>query len=407
MDTVGLVLSGGGARGAYEMGALSVLLPALEDAGQSPRVIVGTSIGAINAAFLASFAELDARSLAEAGRSTWLSVIPRRPSLEPLLPGVPTRFTAYVCGVLGIGHAQLWNVLDPTPLGELLQTFVPLRQIAGHIPERLEAVAVVATSALTGRSVVFHQGGPRPDADAARGIEYVDTPLTTEHVRASAALPGIFPAVEVRRPAAAAGWYWDGGTRLNTPIKPALALGAQRVVVIGLNSIAPGPRQIAGPQRPDAFAGLSQLLQGMLVDSLVQDLATLTTINEAVAGGFAERRLVPYIFVAPRQRDAIGRLAQEAFVERYGDARAMLRSRDATLLGRAVEGQLDPIHGELLSMLLFDERLMSELFNLGAADARAWVRTRHSDGLWETGPLHGLAAADWAREGHPVHPPGR
>lgn len=403
MDKVGLVLSGGGARGAYEMGALSVLLPHLEETGQQPRVIVGTSIGAITATFLASLAELDATLLAQAGRDTWLTQIPKSRLLQPLIPGVPTRFATYLCGVLGIGNAQLWNVLDPAPLGDLLETFIPpgsasisasrRQPIERHVEEgRLDAVAVVATSALTGRSVVFHQGGRSPDADAARRIDYTATYLTTDHVLASAAIPGLFPAVKVRQPKTAAGWYWDGGTRLNTPIKPALALGAERVIVIGLNSIVPGPRQIAGPQRPDAFAGVSQLLQGVFVDSLLQDLTTLTTINEAVAAGFAGRRLVPYIFIAPREPDAIGRLAQEVFAKRYSDIRGMLRASDTTFLGRAVEGQLDAIHGELLSLLLFDKILLRRLFDMGSRDAQAWVGAPHSDGLWETGPLHGLSA---------------
>ena len=74
-------------------------------------------------------------------------------------------------------------------------------------------------------------------------------------MRASSAIPAAFPAVEVEG-GPAAGWYFDGGTRLNAPIKPALSLGAERVIVVGLNSIAPaGDDRIAGPKRPDLFAG--------------------------------------------------------------------------------------------------------------------------------------------------------
>src|SRR5436305_1584226 len=71
-----------------------------------------------------------------------------------------------------------------------------------------------------------------------------------DHVRASAAIPALFPAVEVERPGDAAGWYFDGGTRLNTPIKPALALGAQRLIVVGLNSLSRAPTR---DRRPDLF----------------------------------------------------------------------------------------------------------------------------------------------------------
>ncbi|HEX4806926.1 MAG TPA: patatin-like phospholipase family protein [Conexibacter sp.] len=394
--TVGLVLSGGAARGAYEIGALSALLPHLEAAQQEPRVLVGTSIGAINAALLASFAELDAGGLALAGASTWLIELAHRRLIEPLVPGATQRLAEYrrfVCNEED--ESLLWNLLDRTPMGELLETFIPLRQIATNIGHgRLDAVAVVATSALTGRPVVFHQSAHNPDPDATRRIDYVATQLRTEHLLASSALPGIFPAVQVTQPGEAAGWYWDGATRLNTPIKPALALGAERVVVIGLDSLAPGPRQIAGPVRPDAFSGLSQLLHGVVVDTLERDLAMLTTINEAVAAGFSSRQLVPYIFIAPQDPGLIGNLAQQAFARLYPDAGSALRS-DAGLIDRAINGQHDRFHGELLSLLMFDEWFIRELIEHGRRDAQMWIATHHSHGLWETGPLRGVSAADW------------
>src|SRR5213078_4908205 len=105
----------------------------------------------------------------------------------------------------------------------------------------VESVAVATTSALTGRTVVFHAGGREPEHDSVRQIDYVATKLDGTHIRASGAIPGLFPAVLVDAPEHARGWYFDGGTRLNTPIKPALELGAERLVVIGLNSIAPAP----------------------------------------------------------------------------------------------------------------------------------------------------------------------
>ena len=131
--------------------------------------------------------------------------------------------------------------------------------------------------------MVFHDGGDPPGQDPTRGIDYVGTVMASEHVRASAAIPGIFPAVRVARPATAAGWYFDGGTRLNTPIKPALALGADRVVIVALNSIAAAPPQLAGQDRPDALEGAAQLIQAVLVDPLVNDVPHLAMVNELVA----------------------------------------------------------------------------------------------------------------------------
>src|SRR5919202_4994765 len=119
----------------------------------------------------------------------------------------------------------------------------------------LHASSVTTTSALSSRTVVFHAGGPNPERDRIRQIDYVETPLVPEHVLASGAIPGLFPAVHVPAPEHARGWYFDGGTRLNTPIKPALELGADRIVVIGLNSVARGPDELAGDDKPDVFEG--------------------------------------------------------------------------------------------------------------------------------------------------------
>src|SRR5205823_1026797 len=154
--------------------------------------------------------------------------------------------------------------------------------------------------------------GGSPPTDDKRGIDYVATPLREPHLLASAAIPTLFPAVEVREPEAARGWYFDGGTRLNTPIKPALKLGAERVVIVALNSIAPPPA-VGSRRQPDALEGAGQLLQALLVDPLVQDLRTLAGINERLRRGsdaiVAGKRRVPYIFVAPRDPQAVGRLA--------------------------------------------------------------------------------------------------
>ena len=149
-------------------------------------------------------------------------------------------------------------------------------QLAGNIEAGwLDSAAVVASSALTGRSVVFHAGLPSPPADNRRGIDYVATALAEEHVLASAAIPAVFPAVHVERPRAARGWYFDGGIHLNTPIKPALELGAERVVVVAVSPIAPGPASLAGERRPDALVAAGQILIGILDNQLIADVHTL------------------------------------------------------------------------------------------------------------------------------------
>src|SRR5581483_1276475 len=103
-----------------------------------------------------------------------------------------------------------------------LERIVDFDQLARNVADgALETVAVATTSALTGRTVVFHAGGDSPEHDAVRQIDYVAARLDGSHIRASGSIPTLFPAVHVDAPERARGWYFDGGTRLNTPIKPA------------------------------------------------------------------------------------------------------------------------------------------------------------------------------------------
>jgi NTE family protein len=205
-------------------------------------------------------------------------------------------------------------------------------------------------------------------------------------VRASAAIPILFPPVRIDKPADARGWYFDGGTRLNTPIKPALELGADRVVVIGLNSISPGPEELAGPHRPDVYEASGQIMQALLIDRLSDDMRELASEN--VPDGDADR-LIPYIFVAPQKRDEIGAIAARVWREHYSGAGGLLRDRDLALLGRFVAGADDGVHGELLSFLFFSPEFARELIALGRRHARDWLAAEHEDGIWQTGPLPG------------------
>lgn len=398
---VGLVLAGGGARGAYEIGALSALLPALEARGERPRVLVGTSVGALNAAYLAGTAERPADEVVARGLAVWEGI-----RFEQVLehlgsPGALRRLVRYVGQFLGVPGARLEALLDPAPLRGTLAELVPFDAIERNVMTgALHAAAVVATSALTSRSVVFHRGGAPPARDDRRGIDYVEALLSEQHVRASAAIPGAFPAVHVDAPELARGWYVDGGTRLNTPIKPALELGAKRVVVIALNALgAPpagagggaDPPPLAGEDRPDALEGAAQLVQAVLVDPLAHDVATLGTVNalvgEADGDVLAGKRQVPYVFVAPRERDAIGRIAQRVFEQHYAHLLDAWHARDLAFLGRTVAGGADPAHGELLSYLFFAPEFARELIALGRADAERWLAQEHEDGPWQVGPL--------------------
>src|SRR4051812_32077953 len=380
---VALVLSGGGARGGYEAGALSVLLPVLEERGERPRIVVGTSVGAFNAAFVAGKAHVPLDESIEADPRIWRE-LHWRDVMAPLVsPRGLARALRYLGRLLLGKQPRIDALLFPGALRGTLTDAVSFEQIARNVESgALEAVAVTTTSALSSRTVVFHAGGPQPERDGIRKIDYVDAPLAADHVLASGAIPGMFPAVHVGTPERARGWYFDGGTRLNTPIKPALELGADRVVVIGLNSVAPGPDALAGDDRPDLFEGAAQLLQALLIDRLDQDVRELAEENLPGEDG----RKIPYVFVTPRERTGVGELASRVWRERYSGLRGFLRDKDLSTLGRFTAAANGPVHGELLSFLFFAPEFTSALIEMGQADARHWLAQEHDDGPWRLGP---------------------
>jgi NTE family protein len=399
---VALVLAGGGARGAYEIGALSELLPALEERGERPDIVVGTSVGALNTAFLAATADRSVDEVVSEGNRIWEEVAYDDVLRSLVRPEEVAHALRQLADFVGIPGVRSWSLLDPSPLRATLKRLIPFARIRRNVSAgALSAAAVVATSAATGRSVVFHEGGGRPKRDRRRGIEYVRAQVGIDHVRASAAIPGVFPAVKVMTPASAEGWYFDGGTHLNTPIKPALALGADRVIVIALNSLASEPLGSGRPNRPDAYDGVSQLFQALLVDPLVHDVHTLTTINQTVseqpaadeksAADYqgARKRRIPYMLVAPQSRNAIGEVASSVYREHYSGLGGAARSADLALLGHALDAGLSPIRGELFSYLFFAPEFARGLLELGRADARRWLSRRHDDGPWRLRPLPG------------------
>ena len=192
---IALVLAGGGARGAYEAGVLSVLLPALP-ADQRPNLIVGSSVGAINGAYVAATLP-DGDDPPAAGRAIWEQIswgdVLATPSLRDL-----ERIVRGALNFTGLLSLDIPALLDATPLEHDARAAIPFERIAEHVDAgRLLAAAVVATSAHTGRSVVFHRAARRTRARRQARIDYVPTMLDEQHVRASSAIPALFPAVEI------------------------------------------------------------------------------------------------------------------------------------------------------------------------------------------------------------------
>ena len=374
-ERVAVVLGGGGARGAYEAGALSVLLPELERRGQRPTLFVGTSAGALNTALLAATAHLPAAEVAELATAIW-SELRYGQVLEPLVsPGSIGRVLGYLGEALGVPRAHLWSVLDPSPLTITLPERVDFAQLRRNVADGVvHAAAVVATSSRTARSVVFHQGGePSTPRDDRRGIDYLAVKLRADHVLASAAIPVLFPAVEI-----AGEWYSDGGTRLNTPVKPALELGADRIVAVAVNALAPADFD----GRPDALVSGGGVLQALLADQLLHDVRTLEMVNAMVADAgrpLAGRRAIPHVLVTPERPDTIGTVARDVFERHYGALRDAVHDPDLVAVGRALAGDSDAAHGEILSYLFFAPEFARALLALGRAHAETALER---DGFW-------------------------
>lgn len=401
---VALVLPGGGARGAYEAGALSVLLPELEARGERVSLLCGTSVGAINAALLGSLAHLPAEAQSELALERWRS-LRRGDVVAPLLgTGLPLQLARLAGDALRLPGVRRGSLLDPRPLQRFLERRLDWDGLHRNVADGLvDAVCVMATQLASGSPVAFVEaagptrlGGWDP---IGADFPYVRVRLAHEHVRASAAMPLVFPAVEVRAPEEARGFYTDGATRLNSPIKPAVELGADHVVVIGFEPLR-RPQSDVGPLpehvSPHLVDVLANMLDGLLVDQVADDVHRLVAINaffaESIgvgtvpaarayraARGRRPYRRISYALVTPERPRELGRLALETFANRYGGVRAATAPPDLLLLGRLLRGRTDA-GGDLLSFLFFDEAYVEALIEAGRRDAHRWLR-RHP-GFW-------------------------
>ena len=385
-----------------------MLLPELED---QVRVIVGTSAGALIASYIIDNWHRPAKEAIEDGLSLWRDLTFGDVCAPLMAVGGATRFMRYVGEFLPVSSMHGASICAPNRCGGRFQGWWTSTGWAEH-SRAAGSAGVVAVPAYGNRLVVFHRGGsPRHREDALRGIEYVATPeLGPEHILASSAIPGLFPAERVTTPEPAAGWYYDGGSRLNTPIKPALWMGAERVIVIALNSVAPS--RTANPdERPDFYVGAAHLLHAALGDPLAQDIRTLANTNALIGAGLpatngrardhrgAARQQqpgglhepvqpVPYIFIAPEDPAAIGEIARRVYRKHYGRP-WKAGARDLWLLGKILDAGADALHAELLSYLFFAGEFAEELIRLGQADAQRWLDEHPAD-LWQLDPLASL-----------------
>ncbi len=369
-DDVALVLTGGGARGAYQVGVLRWL------ARHYPQlrvpIITGVSAGAVNAAHLAGHHGSFPQAVAE------LEGLWRQLTLEnvfrlspPALAWTGLRWAArLLSGGLLPGPQGVRALLDTEPLREYLEE--AYAAVHGEITGvdynlrrgALKAVAISTTDYTTGESVVWVQGrGIRPWSRPHRRA--VHTRLSVEHVMASSAIPLFFPAVKIGR-----SWYGDGGIQLTAPLSPALHLGARRIIAISTRYEAPGRgrrrKTVVGYPPPATILGL--LLDAVFVDLIEQDAARLERFNALVRKLPEERRegLRIIDFLALRPSKDLGRLAKK--YERQLPATFRFLTRG---LGTAQSASPD-----LLSMLSFIPDYVEGIMAVGERDAE-----RHGERL--------------------------
>ena len=363
--TIGWCLSGGGARGAYEFGALEVLAPSWTAA----RIMVGTSAGALGARTRPR-TRRRLEAAARAGGEQWLRGRDRRRHRPAVLAARTRPSLLYGLELLGVRAPAPPSLLDTSPQPETIAALIDFEQLARNVEDgTLATAAVVATAYATARSVVFHHGGESPPTDDRRGIDYVATRLAVEHVQASSAIQSLFPAVRVGER-----WYGDGGVRLNTPLKPALKLNAERLLVIGLNSVA-GPPLEYDDRRPDVFDGAAAVAQSLLADQLAHDVDTLSTINDDVKESrTADHTPARAVHLRRADRPARDRAAGDRRLQPpLRGRRGLHHNRELALLGRLLDAGRNPVRGDLLSYLFFAPEFIQPLIELGRRDARAWL----------------------------------
>jgi len=379
---VAIILSGGGARGAYEVGVLWYIFDELTRIlGAPPRIdiLCGTSVGAINACFLAAHLGdpvLGLRRLVE----LWSEL-----ELTRVL-GFGVRQVVTLPRVL-LGGGEGYGLFDVKPMADLVQREISWRAVAKCLRRgMLRALTVSCTEVATGRTAVFMQASPGltiPSAAPPRTLFKADR-IGPPHALASAAIPLLFPPVRIDGEL-----YLDGGLRQNTPIAPALRLGATHIFAIGSSREVRG-RVVreAGYQQatraPGAAFLLGKVLNAFLLDHIDVDIELLTRLNsvlvdgarayggqfieslsdEARKRGGQEYRYVTCMRVRPSED--IGRLANDHLKRGRLRGDPILTKRLFNLLDLGVESEAD-----LASYLLFDGPFCRRLIEMGRADAQA------------------------------------
>ena len=354
----GLILSGGGARAAYQVGVLRALARLLPERAPNPfDIICGTSSGALNAAVLATEADClqnGVNSLSEIWGNISSDTV-----YEPMTGNLFVSVSNLMLSIVAGGAAPRASAfLDNKPLRKLLKRKLELDKIQRNIDRGLLDALGITTSAYgTGASVSFYQ--------AVKGTEDWTGPhrigrrckLGIKHLMASCAIPLLFPAVSIEGQ-----YYCDGAVRQVSPASPALRLGARRLFVVGVS----GNRSKAGSdesltEEPSSYQVLGHIMNGAFVDTLENDLDVLRRMNRIASrrGNLDRpsgdsRAPVEFLEISPSER--VNQLAVDYYDELpKGMARYIKQDSSSTML----------------SLILFEQGYCNRLADLGFHDAMA------------------------------------
>ena len=358
----GLVLTGGGARAAYQVGVVKAVRDILGNPVKNPfPILVGTSAGAINAATLAVYADNYTRGIAyllEVWENMHVDHVYRSDFWS-----IAKRGVRWLSAMTLISRGNPVSLLDNAPLAEMLEKNLEFGRIQANIDDgSLYAVSVTASGYTSGQSVSFFQGGSGTEGWERNQRIGAAVTLKAEYLLASSALPFIFPAVKVHRE-----YFGDGSLRQIAPISPALHLGADRVLVVGTGRQTPDQARARSNVYPSVAQIAGHALNSIFLDGLSVDLERLERINRTLklipAEKLAEANLplrpVKVLFISPSQ--PLERIAARFVHELPRTVRFILRPT----------GALNRSGSNLVSYLLFEETFCRTLVDLGYQDTAA------------------------------------
>ncbi len=363
---IALVLQGGGARAAYQVGVLKALSEILGHPVRNPfPIISGTSAGAINAAVLAVHADNFAKGV-ETLVQVWTHFTPNQ-VYRTDFPGVARNSAKWLSGLIfgAMSKNRRISLFDNSPLHALLTDHFDIERIEQHVASGvLRAVSVTASGYTSGQNCAFFQGAPELNGwrrSLRVGIRVKQ--LTVDHLMASAAIPFAFPAIKINRE-----YFGDGSIRQMAPVSPALHLGAERVFVVGTAKLV---KEVPDRTRSDSYPSLAQIaghaMSSIFLDTLAVDIERLLRINTTLkmvdeakmkaSGG--QLHHVDICVACPNQ--PLDVLAHKHVHDLPWTIRFLMRSIGAMRKGGAT----------LASYLLFDRGYCSALIDMGYQDLMA------------------------------------